>query len=38
MKVQPDKQDALTKQIKQLADENKDIVVFADKVAALMPQ
>jgi hypothetical protein len=37
MKVQPEKQDDFTKKVKQLADENKDIVDFADKVAALTP-
>jgi hypothetical protein len=37
MNVQPEKQDEFTKKIKQLADENKDIVDFANKVVALTP-
>jgi hypothetical protein len=37
MNIKPENQDNYIKQIKQLADENKDIVTFADKVAALAP-
>ena len=38
LKVKPEQEADFTKKIKTLADENKDIVGFADKVAALTPQ
>lgn len=38
MKVQSDKRDETIQNIKKLADENKDIVDFADKVSALTPR
>jgi hypothetical protein len=38
LKVKPEQEADFTQKIKTLADENKDIVGFADKVAALMPQ
>lgn len=38
MKVKPEQEADYTQKIKALADENKDIVAFADKVAALTPQ
>ncbi len=37
LKVKPEQEADFTKKIKMLADENKDIVGFADKVAALTP-
>ena len=38
LKVKPEQEAEYTQKIKTLADENKDIVGFADKVAALTPQ